>query len=231
MAYRRTPAVQARLDAQREAVLQAAVGLLAERGYGGCTMAAVADRAGIATGSVYQHFTNKAELSVQLFRRVVTREIAAVNAAVARRETPEQRIAAVVETFAARALRAPRLAYALLVEPADAVVDAERLVFRRAFRDVIAAEISAAVTAGRLPAQDPVLTAAALVGAVGEALAGPLAAEPEPARMEPQPAPAEPEPPRTTPAGAGPERTTAEVVPALVSFTLRALGGRDDSDA
>lgn len=242
MAYRRTPAVQARLDAQREAVLQAAVGLLAERGYGGCTMAAVADRAGIATGSVYQHFTNKAELSVQLFRRVVTREIAAVNAAVARRETPEQRIAAVVETFAARALRAPRLAYALLVEPADAVVDAERLVFRRAFRDVIAAEIAAAVAAGRLPAQDPVLTAAALVGAVGEALAGPLAAEPEPesaraepepesARMEPEPPRAEPEPPRTTPAGAGPERTTAEVVPALVSFTLRALGGRDDSDA
>ncbi|MEE1787825.1 helix-turn-helix domain containing protein [Streptomyces sp. SP17BM10] len=234
MAYRRTPAVQARLDAQREAVLEAAVGLLAERGYGGCTMAAVADRAGIATGSVYQHFTNKADLSVQLFRRVVTREIAAVNAAVARRETPEQRIAAVVETFATRALRAPRLAYALLVEPADAVVDAERLVFRRAFRDVIAAEIAAAVAAGRLPAQDPVLTAAALVGAVGEALAGPLAAEPEP-----EPAPAEPAPAGTAPAGtgptdttpAGPDRTTAEVVPALVSFTLRALGGRDDSDA
>lgn len=116
MAYRRTPAVQARLDAQREAVLQAAVGLLAERGYGGCSMAAVADRAGIATGSLYQHFANKAELSVELFRRVVNREIAAVTSAVARHETPKRRIAAVVETFAARALRAPRLAHVLLVE-------------------------------------------------------------------------------------------------------------------
>jgi AcrR family transcriptional regulator len=212
MAYRRTPAVQARLDAQREAVLQAAVGLLAERGYGGCTMAAVAERAGVATGSLYQHFANKAELSVQLFRRVVTREIEAVNAAVARRDTPQRRIAAVVETFAARALRAPRLAYALLVEPADAVVDGERLVFRRAFRDVIATEIAAAVANGELPEQDPVLTAAALVGAVGEALAGPLAA-----------APVE---------SVGPEHSdNTTVVPALVSFTLRALGGRDDSDA
>ncbi|MFF2039036.1 TetR/AcrR family transcriptional regulator [Kitasatospora sp. NPDC058170] len=209
MAYRRTPAVQARLDAQREAVLQAAVGLLAERGYGGCSMAAVADRAGIATGSLYQHFANKAELSVELFRRVVTREIAAVNEAVARRETPLERIAAVVETFAARALRAPRLAHALLVEPADAVVDAERLVFRRAFRDVIAAQITAAVAAGRLPRQDPELTAAALVGAVAEALAGPLAAARTPVFGD----------------------TPPEVVPALVSFTLRALGGRDDSDA
>ncbi|MFE3877688.1 TetR/AcrR family transcriptional regulator [Kitasatospora sp. NPDC059146] len=234
MAYRRTPAVQARLDAQREAVLQSAVGLLAERGYGGCTMAAVADRAGIATGSLYQHFANKAELSVQLFRRVVTREMAAVNAAVALRDTPRQRIAAVVETFATRALRAPRLAYALLVEPADTVVDGERLVFRRAFRDVIATEIAAAVAAGELPEQDPVLTAAALVGAVGEALAGPLAAQPSgPQPSGPQPSDAQPYDPQ--PSGprphSDPQRATAEVVPALVSFTLRALGGRDDSDA
>ncbi|MFF1793530.1 TetR/AcrR family transcriptional regulator, partial [Kitasatospora sp. NPDC058263] len=188
---------------------QAAVGLLAERGYGGCSMAAVADRAGIATGSLYQHFANKAELSVELFRRVVNREIAAVTSAVARHETPKRRIAAVVETFAARALRAPRLAHVLLVEPADAVVDAERLVFRRAFRDVIATEIAAAVAAGQLPRQDPELTAAALVGAVGEALAGPLAAAHAPVSGD----------------------TPPEVVPALVSFTLRALGGRDDSDA
>ncbi|MFD7829145.1 TetR/AcrR family transcriptional regulator [Kitasatospora sp. NPDC059803] len=227
MAYRRTPAVQARLDAQREAVLQAAVLLLAERGYGGCTMAAVADRAGIATGSLYQHFANKAELSVQLFRRVVTREMAAVDAAVALREGPRQRIAAVVETFAARALRAPRLAYALLVEPADAVVDSERLVFRRAFRDVIATEIAAAVASGELPEQDPVLTAAALVGAVGEALAGPLAAAPAPASV---PAPVATAAPTRTAEPTKPAGTT-DVVPALVSFTLRALGGRDDSDA
>ncbi|MER5350503.1 TetR/AcrR family transcriptional regulator [Kitasatospora sp. NPDC002551] len=209
MAYRRTPAVQARLDAQREAVLQAAAGLLAERGYGGCSMAAVAERAGIATGSMYQHFASKAELSVELFRRVVTREVAAVHEAVARHDTPRGRIAAVVETFAARALRAPRLAHALLVEPADTVVDAERLVFRRTFRDVLAAEITAALAAGELPPQDPQLTAAAIVGATAEALTGPLAAAPPPAS-------------RTTPHA---------VVPALVTFTLRSLGARDDSDA
>ncbi|GAA2978901.1 hypothetical protein GCM10010519_12170 [Streptomyces lactacystinicus] len=244
MAYRRTPAVQARLDAQREAVLQSAVGLLAERGYGGCTMAAVADRAGIATGSLYQHFSGKAELSVQLFRRVVTHEIDAVNAAVALRDTPRQRIAAVVETFAARALRAPRLAYALLVEPADAVVDEERLVFRRAFRDVIATEIAAAVASGELPEQDPVLTAAALVGAVGAALAGPLAAAPVAAAGPPERGDGTTSSSTTTSsttqssstttsstAGGAIRSDSAAVVPALVSFTLRALGGRDDSDA
>jgi AcrR family transcriptional regulator len=196
MAYRRTPAVQARLDARREAVLAAAIGLLAERGYGGCSMAAVAHRSGIATGSVYQHFATKAELSVELFRAVVSREVAAVTEAAARRSTPRDRVVAVVGTFAARALKAPRLAYALLAEPADPVVDTERLVFRRAFRDLIAAQVADGVAAGVLPSQNAELTAAALVGAVGEALIGPLAA------------------------GDPPE----DVIPALISFTLRALG-------
>lgn len=208
MAYRRTPAVQARLDAQREAVLRAAIALLGERGYGGCSMAAVADRAGIATGSMYQHFANKAELSVELFRTVVGREVAAVTEAVARESTPQRRVTAVVETFAARALRAPRLAYALLAEPADPVVDAERLVFRRAFRDLIAEQISEAIATGLLPDQHAELTAAALVGAVGEALVGPLDT------------------------GSPPD----DLIPALVSFALRALGGpteggRDAADA
>ncbi|WP_371496859.1 TetR/AcrR family transcriptional regulator [Kitasatospora sp. NBC_00374] len=200
MAYRRTPAVQARLDAQREAVLLAAVELLSERGYGGCSMAAVAHRAGIATGSMYQHFAGKAELSVELFRLTVGRELAAVAEAVTRESTPHRRMAAIVETFAARALKAPRLAYALLAEPADAVVDAERLVFRQAFRDLFAAQISEALADGQLPPQEPALTAAALVGAVGEALVGPLAA-----------------------GGSHPD----DIIPALVSFTLRALGEPD----
>ncbi|AXI77687.1 TetR/AcrR family transcriptional regulator [Peterkaempfera bronchialis] len=203
MPYRRTPAVQARLDDRREAVLLAAVELLAERGYAGCSVAAVAERAGIATGSVYQHFTGKAQLAVELFRTVVRGEVAAVTAAAARPALePQQRVTAVVETFAARALKAPRLAYALLAEPVDPAVDTERLVFRRAFRDVIAVQVAAGVAGGALPAQDPELTAAALVGAVAEALVGPLAA------------------------GAAP----ADLVPALRSFTLRALGGHDAAD-
>lgn len=204
MPYRRTPAVQARLDGRREALLAAAAELLAERGYAGCSVAAVAERAGIATGSVYQHFTGKAELAVELFRTVVGGEVAAVTAAAGRPAlAPQQRVTAVVETFAARALKAPRLAYALLAEPVDPAVDAERLVFRRAFRDVIAAQVAAGVATGDLPLQDPELTAAALVGAVGEALVGPLAD------------------------GAAP----ADLLPALLSFTLRALGGHDAADA
>ncbi|MFI5606663.1 TetR/AcrR family transcriptional regulator [Amycolatopsis sp. NPDC051903] len=174
MPYRRTPKVQERLDALRDAIVAAAVEQLAEHGYAGCSVAAVAERAGVAVGTVYRHFPTKAELVVRVFRQVVTREVEAVRAASAQPGEPAERVAAVFETFAARALKAPRLAYALLAEPVDALIDAERLEFRRAFRDVVAEHVAAGVRAGALPPQDAVLTAAALVGAAAEVLIGPL---------------------------------------------------------
>jgi AcrR family transcriptional regulator len=197
MPYRRTPRVQARMDSQRAAILAAGVALLSEQGYAGCSVAAVAARAGIATGSVYKHFQNKAELSVELFRFVVTHEVDAVAKAAAQPGDLVQRVVEVMKTFTSRALQSPRLAYALLVEPVDAPVEVERLVFRRAFRDIAAERIAHAVDAGILPEQNSEITAAALIGALGELLVGPLSE------------------------GA----TEEETMPALITFTLRALGG------
>jgi AcrR family transcriptional regulator len=172
--YRRTPKVQERLDAQRETIVAAATRQLAEHGYGGCSVAAVAERAGVAVGSVYRHFPTKAELVVHVFRQVVTREVEAVRAASAAPGAPAERVLAVFETFAQRALKAPRQAYALLAEPVDALIDAERLEFRRAFTEVVAEHVAAGVQQGVLPPQDGRLTAAALVGAAAEVLIGPL---------------------------------------------------------
>ncbi|SEF21969.1 transcriptional regulator, TetR family [Amycolatopsis pretoriensis] len=174
MPYRRTPKVQERLDAQRATIVAAATEQLAEHGYGGCSVAAVAERAGVAVGSVYRHFPTKADLVVHVFRQVVTREVDAVRAVSAQPGEPAERVLAVFETFAQRALKAPRQAYALLAEPVDALIDAERLEFRRAFTEVVAEHVAAGVRDGSLPPQDGRLTAAALVGAAAEVLIGPL---------------------------------------------------------
>lgn len=199
MAYRRTAAVQARLNASREAIVKAAIALLTEHGYAGCTVGAVAERAGVATGSVYRHFSNKARLLTEVFRVAAGREMAAVAEAVRRPADPAERVVAVIETFAGRAFKAPRLAYALLAEPVDPAVDAERLVFRRGYHELVAATVAEGVAAGVLPAQNPEVTAAALVGAIAEALVGPLAAG----------------------------RADVDTIPSLISFALRAVGGRD----
>lgn len=193
--YRRTARVQARLDAQRAAILDAAGELLAERGYAGCSVAAVAERAGVATGSVYKHFPGKADLVVELFRGIVNHEVDAVTAAAELPGDPAERVVAVFETFANRALKAPRRAYALLAEPVDPAIETERIVFRRVFRDVVARHISEGVRTGQLPAQDAELTAAALVGSATEVLIGPLTTD------------------------------STDAIGALRTFILRSLGG------
>jgi Tetracyclin repressor-like, C-terminal domain len=96
------------------------------------------------------------------------------------------RIKAGTETFARRALAGRRLAWALLAEPVDPAVEAERLHFRHSYRDVIAEIVAEGVATGELPVQDPEATAAALVGAIGESMLGPLSpttngGDPEPA--------------------------------------------------
>jgi AcrR family transcriptional regulator len=202
--YRTTPAIQARMDVQRAAIVAAAIAVLTEHGYAGCSVAAVAARAGVATGTVYKHFDSKAELVAEVFQQVVTGEVAAVAAAAAIPGELVDRVVAVLETFARRALKVPRLAYALLAEPVDARVDAQRLEFRRAFQDVIAGTIAEGVRTGVLPPQHPRLTAAALVGAAGEVLLGPLSEE---------------------------DTRVDDTMPALTAFILRALGGRDATDA
>ena len=174
MAYRRTAQIQARLDTQRAAIVYAAIELVGESGYGACSIVRVAARAGIAAGTVYNHFGSKGDLLAEVFRVVVTREVEAVRAAVTASGRAAERVTAVIETFAGRAMKSPRLAYALLAEPVDPKVDALRLEFRQAFTDLVAAAVVDGVASGELPPQNPVVTASALVGAIGEVLIDPL---------------------------------------------------------
>ncbi|GGF18817.1 TetR/AcrR family transcriptional regulator [Williamsia phyllosphaerae] len=203
MAYRRTPAVQQRLDDLRSRLVDAAIAQVAEHGYAGCSINAVATAAGVGTGTVYRHFANKGELFTEVFRIVCTHEVDAMADAGARARDRDGRwveaVTASVCTFAERALRAPTLAYALLAEPVDPQVDTERLRFREAFRDAIAIAIDAAVDADEIPPQDSAFTAACIVGAIGESLVLPLA------------------------------RGVADpsVIPSITTFTLRSLGSSD----
>ena len=175
MAYRSTERTEARLAETRARIVKAARDLIAEGGYVAAQVATVADRAGVAVGTVYRHFPSKSELFAEVFREASQHEVDAMRAAMDGIEGPAPtRVAAGIETFARRALRARRLAWALLAEPVDPAVEVERLEFRRSYRDLMAEVIRAGIEAGDLPAQDADAAAAALIGAVGEAMLGPL---------------------------------------------------------
>jgi len=182
MAYRRTENVVRRLAARHDAIVSAACAAAAEGGMAAVQIAPVAERAGIAAGTVYRYFPSKTELVAELVAAASEREIGAMRRAAAAAPGPLSALAAVIATFAARALLQRRLSWALIGEPVDVESDSARLAFRRALAAEIEGRVQAAMSSGHLPEQDAALAAAALVGALLEGLVGPLA---PPAANEP----------------------------------------------
>jgi AcrR family transcriptional regulator len=165
------------LTPTRERLLAAAQELIEEGGYAAASVIAIAERAGVAAGTLYRHFASKEELFVEVFRSVCDREVRAMRASADRMPdgaSHVERLVTLLATFAERALRRPRLAWALIAEPVDPRVDAERLAYRERYSALTAEALRAGIGAGELPAQNVELTAAALVGGCGEALVGPL---------------------------------------------------------
>ena len=166
----------ARTAETRRRLAAAALAQVAEGGYASASVTTVAARAGVAAGSVYTHFPSKADLFAEVFRDANSAELEIVRAIAARHDEPvPQRLAAAVEAWSRRALSAPTLAWALMAEPVDPTVEAERLAAKRGYRDVFADLLVEGVERGELAPCDAPIVSAAIVGAMPEALLGPLA--------------------------------------------------------
>jgi AcrR family transcriptional regulator len=200
MAYRRTERVIARLAARQEAIIAAARALASESGMAAVQIVPVAERAGIAAGTVYRYFPSKDELVAALVGATADREIAAIRKAAVAAPGPLSALAAAIVALAASTLRARRLAWAMLAEAPESSADDGRLAFRRSLAGEFETLIRAAIAAGHLPDQAPAFAAAAIIGATLECLVGPLAVDS---------------------AGPDAEHTAAQ---ALALFALRALG-------
>jgi AcrR family transcriptional regulator len=154
----------------REAIVAAAHAQVAEDGYASASVVAVARRAEVATGTVYRYFPSKAVLFAEVFRRAAGAELELIAGILDAPGPVPERLAAAIEAFARRALAAPTLVYALMAEPVDPVLEAERLVSKRAWRALFAGVLREGMESGELAAIDPEVAAAALVGGMQEAL-------------------------------------------------------------
>ena len=195
---RRGPAPPA--GGTRERLVRAAREVLERGGYATASVMAIAERAGVSAGALYRHYPSKAELFVEVFRAAADAELAVLGGAAGARRSAAERLEATVAAYARRALHNPRLAWALVYEPVDPLVDAERLVYRRSYCRGMAALIREGIAAGEFPAENADLTAAAIVGAIAETLVGPL-----------------------SPIG-GATSSEDEIVAGLVRFCRRAIG-------
>lgn len=207
MPYRETAATRAARAHRVRTLLEAGRRIVAGGGFGTAGVRAVAAEAGVSAGSVYTYFGGLDELLAQVFREAAATELAAVRAAVAAATTAPARLAAVIDTFAGRAIHGRTLAWALLAEPVGPLIDVERLAFRRAYAELLADIVAAGVAAGTFPPQDPTLVGAGLVGAIGEALVGPLSPL----------------------AGTGPTGNPEAIVDAIHRLCLRAVGAPEHS--
>ncbi len=73
-------------------------------------------------------------------------------------------IAALVLCFAHRAIKGRQLAWSLLLEPVDRVIDVERLEYRKAYADLVADILDRGIRSGELTQQNSELSGAAIVG-------------------------------------------------------------------
>lgn len=178
MPYRRTEAVARRLAAKREAILRAA-GEAAAGGMAALQIAPVAQRAGIAAGTVYRYFPAKSDLVAALIAMAAENETAAMRQAASAAPGPLSALAAAIRTYATGLLHQQRLSWAIIGEPAEPEIENAR----KAYRDAVASEFQEwllpAMERGHLPDQNVSVSASAMLGALIEGLIGPLASPPE----------------------------------------------------
>lgn len=175
MAYRRTENATQRLADKRARILKAARDLVADGGWSAAQVDHVAAKAGVATGTVYRYWSSKAELCAEIVAAVSAREVGIVKAIADGDGSPIEKLATAIRTFAGRALRGRRLAYALIAEPVDPEVEAVRLDYRAQLALCLERILREGIMRGTFPRLDPAVAAACIVGAFMEALIGPLA--------------------------------------------------------
>ncbi|AGI22585.1 AcrR family transcriptional regulator [Pseudomonas sp. ATCC 13867] len=207
MAYRHSPARLQKDGELRERILELALARVADGGFSALTMQSLADAAGIATGSLYRHFSGKGELAAEVFARASQREVDILGTLLKAPGSASERLNLGLQQFAARAWGSRQLAFALIAEPVAPEVDEQRLIYREAYAALFVTLLEQGIASGEFQPQPVQLTAACLVGAIAEALIGPLS------------------PPARAARDAGHSGVSLEdVSDALASFCLRAVG-------
>ncbi len=207
MAYRTTSARLERDQQLREHILACAHAQVAAGGFAALTMQGLAAEAGIATGSLYRHFSRKGELASEVFARASQREVDALAAVFGVPGSPCERLLAGVRGFAERAWHSRQLAFALIAEPVEPEVDEQRLLFREAYAQLFVRLLDEGRSLGQFQVESLSLSAACLVGAIAEALVGPLSPSARAARESGEPG-----------------MDLATVSQGLSNFCLRAVG-------
>jgi AcrR family transcriptional regulator len=170
MAYRKTPATEARKDARRRTILDAASLLFGRNGYHSTTVPMIVAEAGSSVGSFYAHFRNKEDVFAAVLNDLGEKVYEIIRQAEDSKPDPLSRIPRAVESLFMFLAENPGDARILIVESSGLSPRLElvrRAILRRQADQV---RHSFELASEAITVANPAIAARCLVGAVFENL-------------------------------------------------------------
>jgi AcrR family transcriptional regulator len=183
MVYRKTPATQARKDARRKTILEAAAQLFGSHGYHSTTVPMIVAEAGSSVGSFYAHFRNKEDVFAAVLEALGEKISGIVSEAKTPPANPMLAIPNAVESLFLFLAENPGDARILIVESSGLSPRLEQV--RRSILRDQAEQVrhSFELASDAIFVANPAIAARCLVGAVFESLTSWL--EQDPAQRAP----------------------------------------------
>ncbi len=155
-----------------ERILDAALEVIARRGYSAAGVQEIVDLSATSKGSFYFHFASKEQMVMALVERMSQKLIDKVYESVSHQPSPLHRVAGSIDTLIATFARKRKIAQVLLVNITGNGKDVDRkfLPVRERFSGLIQKELDAAVQAGQIKPIDTLLVSRMWVGGLQEVI-------------------------------------------------------------
>jgi AcrR family transcriptional regulator len=179
MAYHKSPATEARKDARRRTILDAATGLFGSYGYHSTTVPMIVAESDSSVGSFYAHFRNKEDVFAAVLEALGQKVDEVIHLARASHSDPMVAIPRAVESLFLFLAENPKVARILIVESSGLsprLEQVRRAILRRQAEQVCQ---SFELASNAIFVTDSAIAARCLVGAVFETLTSWLEQSPD----------------------------------------------------
>lgn len=156
----------------RERILDAAIEVIAQRGYSSAGIQEIVELSGTSKGSFYFHFPSKEEMVASLVERMSDKLIARIQYAANAQPTPLHRLVASLDELMAIFSRQHNIARVLLLNIIGhgKATDRKFLPMRERFSGLIKRDLDEAIKAGQIASTDTELASQMWVGALYEVI-------------------------------------------------------------
>ncbi|WP_436860284.1 TetR/AcrR family transcriptional regulator [Acinetobacter haemolyticus] len=174
MSYKRSSLMQERMEQNRKSILSSARKLISEGGFKDAQIQTIAEQAGVSSGLVYRYFDNKSQVLIEVLSEAINTELLVIDAITDSDLPAELKLHKAVATFVKRALNSPQLAYSLMFEPVDSLVEHERFRVKQLIKQSVIKILADGKASGEFDLEDLNTTALCVVGAMTYVVVEPL---------------------------------------------------------